>query len=56
VLAKSGGLAPGQLFTLEFDRCDETQSVEAADLSCRVSGCASAAGDIAGCTCAVQPL
>ena len=56
VLAKSGGLEAGQLFTLEFDRCDGAAIAEPSDFSCRVTGCASAAGDVEGCTCAVAPL
>jgi len=53
VLTKSGPLAPGRVFTLDFDRCAKAPVATAADFSCRVEGCATAAGDVQGCTCRV---
>lgn len=53
VLTKSGALEPGRVFTLDFDRCAKAPPPTQADFTCRVEGCATAAGDVQGCTCRV---
>lgn len=54
VLTKSGTIEPGQVFTLAFDRCESAPAPTASDFSCRVAGCATAAGDLQGCSCRVR--
>jgi len=43
----------GNIFTIEFDRCQGAPAPTLADFGCNVEACASSSGTISGCTCQV---
>jgi cysteine-rich repeat protein len=52
--AGSGSSLPnGQVFTIDFDSCTDTEPVSEADFGCTVESCGSSFGTIEGCTCSV---
>ena len=54
LIAQAGGTIPsGQLFTIDFDSCTDSNLVSPADFGCTVVSCASSSGPIDGCTCTV---
>jgi cysteine-rich repeat protein len=53
VVLTGASLPNGQLFTIDFDSCTETDPVTPADFGCTVDSCGSSAGPISGCTCSV---
>lgn len=53
VVTKSGAIAPGRLFHVNFDRCGSAAAPTVSDFACTVTGCASSFGDVTGCTCQV---
>jgi len=53
VAGRSGSLPLGQVFTVDFDRCDEAPTPSPADLSCTVEACAGSTGPVDGCTCSI---
>jgi hypothetical protein len=53
VAGRSGALPMGQVFTVEFDRCDGAPTPSPADLSCAVEACAGSTGPVDGCTCSI---
>jgi hypothetical protein len=55
IQAQAGGTVPsGKLFTIDFDTCQGSAPVTAADFACSVESCASSSGPIDGCTCTVS--
>lgn len=53
VATRSSPIAPGRIFSVDFDTCQGAAAPTAADFGCAVSGCASSFGPIDGCTCTV---
>ena len=53
VVTRSSQIAPGELFTVDFDTCQGAATPTVADLGCNVDGCASSFGNVDGCTCTV---
>jgi cysteine-rich repeat protein len=54
LIAQAGGTIPsGQVFTIDFDSCADSNPVTPADFGCTVVSCASSSGPIDGCTCTV---
>jgi cysteine-rich repeat protein len=54
LIAQAGGTIPsGQVFTIDFDSCADSDPVTPADFGCTVVSCASSSGPIDGCTCSV---
>jgi cysteine-rich repeat protein len=53
VITRSGAITPGRIFNVNFDRCGDSVEPTPDDFACTVEGCASAFGDIEGCTCEV---
>lgn len=53
VAAKAGGLTPGALADVEFDRCAGAPGPAAADVRCTVESCAGSGGPIADCKCTI---
>jgi hypothetical protein len=54
VASKAGGLTPGPLADVEFDRCAGARAATGDDLRCTIESCAGAGGPIAGCTCTIM--
>ena len=55
VLTRSSQIAPGRIFSVDFDTCQGAAAVTAADFGCTVEGCASSFGSVDGCQCIVAP-
>lgn len=53
VLTRSGQIAAGRIFSVDFDTCQGAAAVAVADFGCTVEGCATSFGSIDGCTCTV---
>jgi hypothetical protein len=51
VAAKAGGLEPGTLAQIRFDRCANAPSEPGAPLRCTVESCAGGGGPVTGCGC-----
>ena len=49
-----GFLTPGDIFTIDFDRCQSQPLATPADFGCTVLQCSSSFGDVTGCTCTVS--
>jgi hypothetical protein len=53
VLGKSPKLPAGEVFTVEFDRCDGADRATAEDFQCTVVAASNPSGPVQGATCAV---
>ncbi|HVO27132.1 MAG TPA: hypothetical protein VMW56_26270 [Candidatus Margulisiibacteriota bacterium] len=53
VVTRSNPIAPGRIFSVDFDTCQGAPAPTLADLACSIDGCASSFGPIDGCTCTV---
>jgi len=53
VAGRPKALSPGQLMTIEFDRCAAAPAPTVTDLSCEMVACAASTGPAVGCSCKV---
>jgi len=53
VAGRPKALSPGQLMTIEFDRCAGAPAPAVTDLSCEVVTCAASTGPATGCSCRI---
>ena len=53
VVTRSNTIAPGRIFSVDFDTCQGAVAPTLADFGCSVEGCATSFGPIDGCTCTV---
>jgi hypothetical protein len=54
MLTPQSPIAPGRIFTVDFDRCQGAAAPTAADFSCSVESCADSGGEaVNGCACSV---
>ncbi|HVN87595.1 MAG TPA: hypothetical protein VMW17_22390 [Candidatus Binatia bacterium] len=53
VMSRSGGLTPGQVFTINFDGCAGMSGPTLDDFGCTVEGCANQFGDVPDCQCSI---
>jgi len=54
VISRSSPIAPGRLFTVDFDSCTHATTPTASDFGCTVEGCANTFGSVSGCSCSVS--
>lgn len=54
VLGKASGLPVGELFTIEFDRCEKSPAPRAEDLRCALEGAAGGSGPVKGVSCTIE--
>jgi len=53
VVTRSSQIAPGRIFSVDFDTCQGAAAPTLLNFGCTVTGCASSFGPIDGCSCTV---